>query len=111
MKDFYHTKWTGYKKPKWFHPYNGHDVRSEYLYRKILHDRNWYVPPWIDIVLEFIEYNRLFLYLILFFMGDAVRFYFSYRQQKKENMELQLLKESFDLEDAPANPMSLMSLV
>lgn len=21
--DFYHTKWTGYKKPDWYHPYNG----------------------------------------------------------------------------------------
>ena len=38
ITDFYHTKWTGYQKPKWFHPYNGHDVRSEYLYRKKLHD-------------------------------------------------------------------------
>ena len=34
MKDFYYTQWTDYKKPKWYHPYNGLDVRSEYLYRK-----------------------------------------------------------------------------
>ena len=79
MTDFYHTKWTGYKKPKWFHPYNGHDVRSEYLYRKKLHDRYWYIPPWFDIAMEFIELNRLFFYVILFYMGDAIRLYFSWR--------------------------------
>lgn len=34
MKDFYHTQWTDFKKPKWYHPYNGYDIRSQYLYRK-----------------------------------------------------------------------------
>ena len=80
MKDFYHTKWTGYQKPKWFHPYNGIDVRSEYLYRKKLHDRYWYIPPWFDIAFEFIELNRLFVYIILFFLGDAIRLYKSIMQ-------------------------------
>jgi hypothetical protein len=78
IKDFYHNKWTNFKKPKWFHPYNGWDVRSEYIYRKKLHDRFWYIPPWLDIALEFIEMNRLLIYIILFFMGDAIRFYFSF---------------------------------
>lgn len=73
MSDFYHTKWTGYKKPDWYHPYNGIDVRSEYLYRKKLHDRYWYIPPWVDIAIEFLELNRLILYLLLFFCGDIIR--------------------------------------
>lgn len=111
MKDFYHTKWTGYKKPKWFHPYNGHDVRSEYLYRKKLHDRYWYIPPWVDIVLEFIELNRFFFYIILFFMGDAIRLYFGIMQKRKEKLELELLKSSFDLDEDQGPHMSLMSLV
>ena len=79
IKDFYHNKWTGYKKPKGFHPYNGNDVRSEYLYRKKLHDRYWYIPPWVDITLELIELNRLFLYILFFFLGDLLRLFFSLR--------------------------------
>jgi hypothetical protein len=86
-------------------------VRSEYIYRKKLHDRFWYIPPWVDIALEFIELNRLFIYIILFFMGDCIRFYFSYRQQKKEKLELELLKQSFEVDELRANPMSLMSMV
>ena len=96
IKDFYHTKWTGYKKPKWFHPYNGYDVRSEYLYRKKLHDRYWYIPPWVDIALEFIELNRLFIYVLLFFVGDLIRLFYSLRQRRIERQELQLLQESFE---------------
>lgn len=109
--DFYHTKWTGYQKPKWFHPYNGYDVRSEYIYRKKLHDRFWYIPPWVDIVLERIEMNRLIIYIVAFFLGDAIRLFFSLKQQRAEKLELELLKQSFELEDSPANPMSLMNLV
>lgn len=110
MKDFYHTKWTGYKKPKWFHPYNGIDVRSEYLYRKKLHDRYWYIPPWFDIAFEFIELNRLFIYIVLFFLGDAIRLYRSIMQKRKEKSELELLKTSFDLDEQQPH-MSLMNLV
>ena len=32
QKDFYYTKWTGYRAPDWYHPYNGLDARSEFLY-------------------------------------------------------------------------------
>jgi hypothetical protein len=111
MKDFYHTKWTGYQKPKWFHPYNGIDVRSEYLYRKKLHDRYWYIPPWFDIAFEFIELNRLFVYIVLFFLGDAIRLYKSIMQQRKERSELELLKTSFDLNENTAPHLSLMNMV
>lgn len=84
ITDFYHTKWTGYQKPKWFHPYNGHDVRSEYLYRKKLHDQYWYVPPVVDIVIEFIEINRFFFYLLLFISADLVRMFFDWRHKRVE---------------------------
>lgn len=54
----------------------------------------------MDIAYEFIELNRLFVYLMLFFLCDAVRFYFSWRHKKVENSELELLKTSFDLDEA-----------
>ena len=50
--DFYHTKWTGYKKPEWYHPYNGLDGRSEYLYRKRV---NTVLGPRQEIFLEWCE--------------------------------------------------------
>jgi hypothetical protein len=86
-------------------------VRSEYLYRKKLHDRYWYIPPWIDIAFEFIELNRLFIYIVLFFLGDALRLYRSVMTQRKEKDELELLRTSFELNDNPSQHMSLMNLV
>ncbi len=86
-------------------------MRSEYLYRKKLHDRYWYIPPWVDIALEFVEYNRLFLYIILFFLGDLIRLGLSLRQKRREKLELELLKSSFELDDSKASPASLMNLV
>ena len=76
MTDFYHTKWTNYKRPKWFHPYNGRDFRSEYLYRKKLHDRWFFMPPKLDVVIEFIDLNRFFFYILLFFIGDIFRYFY-----------------------------------
>ncbi|CDW75445.1 UNKNOWN [Stylonychia lemnae] len=111
ITDFYHTKWTGYKKPDWYHPYNGQDVRSEYLYRKKLHDKYWYIPPWVDIVVEFVELNRFFFYLMLFFAGDLIRLYFDYRDKKVQQMEMQLLQDSFSLDSEDSQRQSLMSLV
>lgn len=89
MTDFYHTKWTDYKKPDWYHPYNGKDVRSEYLYRKKLHDKFFYIPPWVDITLEFIELNRFFFYVVFFCFAEFMRYYFfEYRLVKEKDMEL-----------------------
>ena len=34
MVDPYHTKWSNFKKPKWYHPYNGRDWRAEYMYTR-----------------------------------------------------------------------------
>mmetsp|Transcript_30913 Transcript_30913/g.35307 ORF Transcript_30913/g.35307 Transcript_30913/m.35307 type:complete len:127 (-) Transcript_30913:342-722(-) len=52
MKDFYHTQWTDFKKPKWYHPYNGLDFRSEYLYMKKDGIDTGVVPPYLDIFLD-----------------------------------------------------------
>eukprot|EP00347_Sterkiella_histriomuscorum_P002525 403367816 len=111
ITDFYHTKWTGYKKPDWFHPYNGHDVRSEYLYRKKLHDQYWYIPPVVDIVVEFIEINRFFFYLLIFFAGDLVRLYFDWTKRRVEKMDLEILNSSFQLDKHDHQQQSLMSMV
>ena len=86
-------------------------MRSEYLYRKKLHDRYWYIPPWFDIAFEFIELNRLFVYIILFFFGDAIRLYKSIMQERKEKNELELLKTSFDLNENTVPHLSLMNMV
>ena len=99
MTDFYYTKWTGYKKPDWYHPYNGRDVRSEYLYRRKLHERGLNIPPWLDIAIEYMDVNRLFFYLLLFFIGDIIRVIRNYKAKMRQEMELQLLKNSFQFED------------
>lgn len=96
--DFYHTKWTGYRKPSWYHPFNGIDGRAEYLYRRKLHDSPFSLPPWIDIAIEFVMLNRLFFYLLLFVAADVLRFLFSIRRRRREQMELELLKESFEVD-------------
>ena len=61
--DFYHTKWTDYKKPDWYHPLNGRDGRSEYLYRKTV---NHWIPPVVEIFILQVEGYRLYLYVLLF---------------------------------------------
>lgn len=56
--------------------------------------------------------NRLFVYIVLFFLGDAIRLYRSIMQNRKEKNELELLKTSFDLDENTGVPhMSLMNMV
>lgn len=98
MKDFYHTQWTDYKKPDWYHPYNGYDVRSQYLYRKKQDDRMWDLPPYVDIAYEYVEEYRIYLYLLLFLIGDVYRFYKSYRNKQRDNLDSELLNESASLD-------------
>jgi DnaJ-class molecular chaperone len=62
QKDFYHTKWTGYKKPEWYHPYNGMDARSEFLYLR----RNAISWPKLDEAIKFVGLNRLFFYFLAY---------------------------------------------
>jgi hypothetical protein len=74
MKDFYHSKWTDYEKPKWYHPYNGLDWRSEYMYGKAIHNRNSNLPPRLQILINFLDSNRLLLYLVIFMIADFLRY-------------------------------------
>ena len=64
--DFYHTKWTNYQKPDWYHPYNGLDYRSEYLYRTKEHDFDGEVPPYLSIASTYIDNRRFWFYLGIF---------------------------------------------
>ena len=72
ITDFYYTKWTGYKAPEWYHPYNGTDNRSEYLYRKTV---NTVFSPRQDMALDKLEVYRLLLYLALFGVWTAYEVY------------------------------------
>jgi hypothetical protein len=90
--DFYHTKWTGYKKPDWYHPYNGHDGRSEYLYRKTV---NSYLSPRIEIALESVERWRLWVYLGLFVVYNCFDWYHIYLDAQYEALQMEILEKSF----------------
>ena len=64
--DFYHTKWSDYKKPDWYHPYNGLDWRSEYLYTKRDDDLTGVMSPRMLITLDLVNNYRFYVYLALF---------------------------------------------
>ncbi len=52
------------------------------------------------------------MYIVLFFLGDAIRLYRGIMQKRKEKNELELLKTSFDLdENTGASHMSLINMV
>ena len=93
--DFYHTKWTGYKKPDWYHPYNGIDNRSEYLYTKRI---NTVFSPRQDIALEYLESRRLAVYLALFAVWNLYDLYNRYRRSRFEAIQMEILESSFGLD-------------
>ena len=93
--DFYYTKWTGYKKPDWYHPYNGLDARSEFLYLR----RNAGIWPRIDQAYEYFELNRLMAYLAIFGLYNLVYLYREFRAKQRRDLELELLNTSFRMED------------
>jgi curved DNA-binding protein CbpA len=103
QKDFYYTKWTNYQKPDWYHPYNGHDARSEFLYLR----RSAISWPRIDQAFEFLENNRLFFYLLAYLGYNAWDQYKDWRSRQLVNVELQLLEASFNLNES----QNLLSLV
>ena len=76
MSDPYHTKWSGYKKPDWYHPYNGTDWRSEYMYSR--RDRN--VPVYLEWADEAISNNRFIFYLTLFGLSQMYAAFKAYRR-------------------------------
>ena len=81
MSDFYHTKWTGYEKPKWYHPYNGYDVRSQYLYRQRNDDEAWYTAPYEDMARDYVRRNRLIFWIAFFFCADIARWLYFRRDR------------------------------
>lgn len=64
--DWHHTKWSGYKKPENYHPYNGMDFRSEYLYTRRDDENSTYISPRKLMALEFADNYRFYIYLGLF---------------------------------------------
>lgn len=98
ITDFYHNQWTGYKKPDWYHPYNGIDVRSQYLYRKWTDDWAWFLPPYLDMALYWIEGNRMWLYLAAFLIIDVYWGAKNYKKNKQDDGKLELLEISFSLD-------------
>lgn len=96
QKDFYYTKWTGYRKPDWYHPYNGLDARSEFLYLR----RNAFAWPWIDKTIDFVELNRLFFYCLALALFNLCDLALDYRNYAVAAMELDLLRQSFQVEQA-----------
>ena len=74
QSDPYHTKWSDYKKPAWYHPYNGRDWRAEYMYTRKDNDGS----PYLMMVIDFFENYRPYIYLALFGLSQlfvAVRSY------------------------------------
>ena len=67
-KDFYYNKWTDFKAPDWYHPYNGTDARSEFLYLR----KNANTSPYIEMTKDWMDKNRLFLYLGGFLLAHLV---------------------------------------
>jgi hypothetical protein len=94
--DFYHTKWTDYKKPDWYHPLNGLDGRSEYLYRKTV---NSWIPPVVEIAILKVEGYRLYLYMLLFGLWNLYEAYRAYNRNYSQGMEMEILQKSFDMEN------------
>ena len=91
QRDFYYTKWTDYKQPDWYHPYNGLDARSEFLYFR----KNAISWPRIDQIYDWIENNRFETYLIIFALINAVQALLYFRRKKQFDLELDLLNTSF----------------
>ena len=64
--DFHHTKWSNYQKPKGYHPYNGRDGRSEYLYTKRADAMAHAFPPHVVIAFDALSNYRPYIYMLLF---------------------------------------------
>ena len=73
--DWHHTKWSNYKKPEGYHPYNGMDWRSEYLYTKRDDNFSSQAPPHVVIATDFVNNYRAYFYLLLFGMSQAYQVY------------------------------------
>ena len=104
--DFYHTKWSDYKKPDWYHPYNGRDARSEFLYTRQTDG----LPPYMSIAFEFFDKYRPYIYLVLFGLSQLYQLYKYYRDQEVEAKEMEVLQSSFSLEGQGDPAAQLLSM-
>lgn len=95
QRDFYYTKWSDYKKPEWYHPYNGRDWRSEYLYTKREDEFSGAFSPRILITVDFCNKYRAYLYLGLFALSQLYAAYLYFREQDLESKEMEILESSF----------------
>ena len=67
QKDFYYTKWTGYQAPENYNPFDGSNIRDEYIYRRPKSEREWAMSGRFDFIFKRLEEtNRLFIWLGLY---------------------------------------------
>ena len=88
QSDFYHTKWTDYKKPDWYHPYNGLDARSEFLYLRKNADAN----PYVDMAYDAADKYRMMLYLGGFLFLNLCEIGKDYLRRRQTDHELQVIQ-------------------
>lgn len=104
IKDFYHTKWTDFARPKNWHPFDGKDFKSEYLHAKGIRNRTLYAPPRLQIILNKLDSNRLIVYLVLIFGFEALRNgVFDFWRERVKAKELDLLKTAFKTKEYVSN--------
>ena len=87
MSDPHYTKWSDYKKPEWYHPYNGKDWRAEYMYTRQDNDDS----PYMVMAENFFGKYRAFLYLLLFGLTQVFTAFRSYAKSRVEEQEMQIL--------------------
>ena len=93
--DWHHTKWSGYKKPEGYHPYNGKDWRSEYLYTKRDDDASSVFSPRVLMSYDFLDNYRPYVYLFLFGLTQAYVAFKYWAMLEVEKIEMQILSSSF----------------
>jgi len=108
--DFYHTKWSNYEKPDWYHPYNGRDFRSEYLYTRRSDDLAMALPPHVLIAVDFFDRYRPYIYLVLFGFSQLYAAYKYWLAKRVEKQEMEVLQSSFALEGQGDATASLLSM-
>ena len=89
--DFYHTKWSNYEKPEWYHPYNGLDWRSEYLYTKRDDETSTALPPRVWMAFDFFCNYRPYIYIILFGLSQLYMAFRFWAEREVEKIEMQVL--------------------
>ena len=64
--------------------------------------------PWWDKTRNEISDNRLLLYLTVFFLFNAYDLYKDFRQKAVQDMDLELLNDSFNLEKSETKNIMVM---